>query len=59
MTTFEPNSLICSVLTEVKEICDYEPVFESNKLPKSVVGDEDRLKYIFALLLKNSIKRNN
>jgi signal transduction histidine kinase len=59
MTDFEPKALICSVLTEVMEVCDCKPVFEAIELPKRVVGDKDRLKYILALLVKNSIKRNN
>jgi hypothetical protein len=57
--TFEPQSLITSVISLVTESCDCKSSFFPDQLPKTISGDKDRLKYILVVLLKNSLQRNN
>lgn len=58
MCDFQPESLITSVKREIKDRFAQDLVFESNKLPKIVYGDELRVRYILASLVKHSYKRS-
>lgn len=59
LTEFQPMSLIYSVVTETKKVYDFTPCLQLKKLPKIILGDKYRLKYILACLVLNSIKRND
>ena len=58
MREFRPKQLIVSVLTETKNLFDYNPYLEFGKLSASLLGDEARIQYITIFLIKNAIKRN-
>ena len=56
---FQPISLITSVQSQIKELFNLNPILEFDEnLPKFLLGDEPRLTYILACLIKNSIGRN-
>ena len=59
MTKFDPKKLITSIITDTKDLFGYEHNLRFLKMPKLLICDKFRLKYILSLLLKNAVDRNN
>lgn len=53
---FDPAQLINSVACETKEILDYRPVLEVNRMPNTLFGN-DRIKYILSCLIQSQCDR--
>jgi hypothetical protein len=58
LNEFKPKQLVTAVATEMRDLLHHEPRLKFHKVPKLLLGDSARVKYILLCLMQTAVDRN-